>query len=185
MAKTQAHPLHLGGKPLSRSMLPSPRVNSEVILWPPVVLLSSWGMTQCSVAKLCLILWNSTDCSPTGSPVHGISQSRILEWVAISSCRGSSWPRDGTRMSCIGRQILYHWATWHDQSASKLEWGRVQIVALVWSIDQIFLFCHLQLHIWGPVMLSFLICKIVLVTKLCRGHPTGECIKVWKFRSGV
>ena len=36
--------------------------------------------------------------------------SRQLEWVAISSSRGSSWPRDRTLVSCIGRQILYHWA---------------------------------------------------------------------------
>ena len=40
--------------------------------------------------------------------VHGISQARILEWVAISFSRGSSQPRDGTCVSCIGRQILYH-----------------------------------------------------------------------------
>ena len=34
------------------------------------------------------------DCSPPGSSVHGISQARILEWVAISSPRGSSLRRD-------------------------------------------------------------------------------------------
>ena len=50
-----------------------------------------------------------------GEPVHGISQARILEWVAISSFRGSSQPRDGTHFTCIscfGRQILDHCATW-------------------------------------------------------------------------
>ena len=51
------------------------------------------------------------DCSPQGSSVHGISQARILEWVAISFCRGSSWPRDRTGISCIARQILYTWVT--------------------------------------------------------------------------
>ena len=35
-------------------------------------------------------------------------QVRILEWVAISFSRGSSRPRDRTRISCIGRQIFYH-----------------------------------------------------------------------------
>ena len=43
------------------------------------------------------------------------SQARILEWVAISSSRGSSWPRDRTCVSCVSwpsRWILYHWATW-------------------------------------------------------------------------
>ena len=45
----------------------------------------------------------------------GILQARILGWVAISSSRGSSQPRGQTcisGISCIGRQILYHSATW-------------------------------------------------------------------------
>ena len=50
------------------------------------------------------------DCSLPGSSIHGISQARLLEWVAISSFRESSQPRDGTRVTCIGRRILYHWA---------------------------------------------------------------------------
>ena len=48
------------------------------------------------------------DCSPPGSSVHGISQARILEWVAISFSRGSSWPRDGTSSPAC-RWILHHW----------------------------------------------------------------------------
>ena len=40
--------------------------------------------------QLCLTLCTPMDCSPPGSSVHGISQARILEWVAISSSRGSS-----------------------------------------------------------------------------------------------
>ena len=39
--------------------------------------------------------------------VHGISQARILEWIAISSSRGSPRPSDQTCVSCIGRWILY------------------------------------------------------------------------------
>ena len=58
------------------------------------------------------------DCSLPGSSVHGISQSRILEWVAVSSSRGSSRPRDRTHISCIGRQILYPWTTW------ETHWGK-------------------------------------------------------------
>ena len=49
--------------------------------------------------------------SPLGFSVHGISQRRILEWVAISFSRGSSQARDQTRVSyvsCIGRQVIYH-----------------------------------------------------------------------------
>ena len=46
-----------------------------------------------------------------GSSVHGIFQAGILEQVAISSSRGSSRPRDGICISCIGSQILYHCTT--------------------------------------------------------------------------
>ena len=45
--------------------------------------------------------WDPMDYNPSGSSVHGISQSRILKWVAISFSRGSSWPRDQTCVSCI------------------------------------------------------------------------------------
>ena len=51
------------------------------------------------------------DCSPPGSSVHGILQAGILEWVAISSSRGSSQTRVQTLLSyvsCLGRQGLYH-----------------------------------------------------------------------------
>ena len=42
---------------------------------------------------------NPLDCSTPGSPIHGILQARILEWVAMPSSRGSSWPKDQTRVS--------------------------------------------------------------------------------------
>ena len=50
------------------------------------------------------------DCSPSGSSVHEISQTRILKWVAISFSRGSSQPRNRSCISSISRQILHHWA---------------------------------------------------------------------------
>ena len=53
-------------------------------------------------------------CSPPGSSVHGILQARILQWVAISFSRGSSWPRDWTQVSnssCIMQVDLYYWTT--------------------------------------------------------------------------
>ena len=52
-----------------------------------------------------------TDCSLPGSSVHGISQTRMLEWVAIPFSRGSSHPRDRMPVSCYCRRILYHWIT--------------------------------------------------------------------------
>ena len=54
---------------------------------------------------------DSVVCSLPGFSVYQISQARILEWVAISSKRGSSLPRNQTYISCICRQILYCWAT--------------------------------------------------------------------------
>ena len=57
-------------------------------------------------------LCNARDCSLPGSSAHGIFQARILEWVTIPSSRGSSWPRNRTGASCIGRQAFYHRATW-------------------------------------------------------------------------
>ena len=57
----------------------------------------------------CLMLCDPMDRSLPGSSVRGISQARILEWVAMSSSRGSSPPRDRTcisHVSCLGRQAL-------------------------------------------------------------------------------
>ena len=59
--------------------------------------------------QLHLTLCNPMNYSLPGSPVHGILQARILEWVAISFCRGSSQPRARVCVSCIScidRQIL-------------------------------------------------------------------------------
>ena len=61
----------------------------------------------CLVAKSCLTLCDPMDRSPSYSSVHGVSQARILEWVAISFSRGSCQPRDQTLVSCIGRWGLY------------------------------------------------------------------------------
>ena len=53
---------------------------------------------------------NPLDHSLPGSSVHEILQARILEWVAISFCRGSSRPRNQTQVSCIAGRFLTDWA---------------------------------------------------------------------------
>ena len=53
-------------------------------------LVLNFRLCECLVTKLCLTLCGPMDCSPPGSSVHGISQARILEWVAFSYSRGSS-----------------------------------------------------------------------------------------------
>ena len=60
----------------------------------------------CSIAQLCLTLCHPMDCSPPGFSVDGISQARILEWVATSYSRGSSWPRQQTRVSWLAGGFL-------------------------------------------------------------------------------
>ena len=77
---------------------------------------SQWPIFNvlCCCAQSWPTLCDRTGCRLPGSSVHGILQARILEWMVISSSRGSSQHRDQTHVSCvfcIGRWILYHWAT--------------------------------------------------------------------------
>ena len=60
----------------------------------------NFEILMCACTQSCLTLCNPMDCSLPGSSVHGISQVSVLEWVAISSSRASSWPRDQTCISC-------------------------------------------------------------------------------------
>ena len=75
-----------------------------------------------AVVQLLSRVWlfcNPMDFSPPSSSVHGILQTRTLERTAVSSSRGSSWPRDRTHTSYIGRWLLYHWATGEAQKETK------------------------------------------------------------------
>ena len=62
-------------------------------------------LPACLVAQSCTTLCDLMDCSPPGSSVHRICQARTLEWVAISFCRGSSWPRDQTQVFWIAGRL--------------------------------------------------------------------------------
>ena len=83
--------LHFEGKWEQRQPMPKGECKQMSLL-----------LSLCSAAQLCPILWDPMNHSPPGSSVHGILQARRLEWVAISSSRGSSCPRDRTSISCIG-----------------------------------------------------------------------------------
>ena len=67
--------------------------------------------SESEVAQLCPIHCDSMNGSLPGSAVHGIFQARILEWAAISFSRGSSQPRDRTRVSCFADRCFTVWAT--------------------------------------------------------------------------
>ena len=68
-------------------------------------------VSMCSVAQLCPTLCDPTGCELPCFSVHGILQTRILGWAAISYSGGFSWPRDHNCISCTGKWILYHGAT--------------------------------------------------------------------------
>ena len=69
-------------------------------------LLPLWATVKVKVTQSCLTL-----CDPMDYTVHGILQARILEWVAMPSSRGSSQPRDRTRVSHIAGGFFTSWAT--------------------------------------------------------------------------
>ena len=67
--------------------------------------------SESEVAQSCPTLCDPVDCSLSGSSVHGIFQARVLEWIAISFSRGSSGPRNQTRVSHIAGRRFTVWAT--------------------------------------------------------------------------
>ena len=84
-----------------------------VLVWlvnwkDPYLIMCSYLPILC--VCVCSVVWpfvSLMGCSPPGTSVHGMSQTRILEWFSISSSRGSSWPRKWAHISCIsciGRQ---------------------------------------------------------------------------------
>ena len=60
----------------------------------------------CAQLLICVQFCDPMDCSLPGFSVHGISQARILEWVAMPSSQGSN------QCLLLGRWVLYRWATW-------------------------------------------------------------------------
>ena len=76
----------------------------------------AWKHVHCEsekwkVTQSCLTLCDPMRCSPPGSSIHGIFQARVLEWVAISFSRGSSWFGDRTWVSRIAGRRFIIWAT--------------------------------------------------------------------------
>ena len=81
-------------------------------------------ITEMKGAQSCLTL-----CDPMDYTVHGILQARILEWVAFPFSRGSSQPRNQTRVSCIASGFFTNWAIREAQlvSTTKSEVFQVSI----------------------------------------------------------
>ena len=76
----------------------SKSINSSVLIINHANLLISLVIhRKREVAQSCPTLCDPMDCSLPGSSVHGIFRARVLEWVAIFFCRGSSWPRGSNK----------------------------------------------------------------------------------------
>ena len=87
------------------------RLQQHLRFLPALAAIFIWWESESEVAQSCPTLCDPMDCSPADSLVHGIFQAWILEWVAISFSRGSSRPRDQTRVSHIVGRCFTVWAT--------------------------------------------------------------------------
>ena len=84
----------------------------------------------CVCVHSCLTLCDPTDCTLSGSSVHGIFLAIILEWVTISPSKVSSWPRDRTSFSFIGRKLAFQ-LSYLGNSKGKCTRGKFPVVRLV------------------------------------------------------
>ena len=104
---------------------PMGRLTSPTMMW--------WRWKWNLVAHWCLTLCEYMDCSPPGSPIHGILQARTLEWVAISFSMASSQHRDQTQVSCIAGRFFTVWSTREAWGCPLLFWPWRSRSAPVWS----------------------------------------------------
>ena len=109
------------GKYLALEVFTSRYNPSCSILWTSY---EKWKWSRSVVSDS---LW-PMDCSPPSSSVHGILQARILEWVAISFSRGSSWPRDRTQVSHIAGRCFNLCATREAPTNSRGHWTWIKTV---------------------------------------------------------
>ena len=87
------------------------RINFTAVYWLGLYSLRLFHFCVCLVAQLYITLCNPVDCSLPHSSVHGIFQASLLEQVAISYSKGSSWPRVRTHVSCPHLLRVLHWQT--------------------------------------------------------------------------
>ena len=106
-------------------------------------------------------LCNPMDCSPPGSSVHGVLQARMLEWVAMPFSRGSSWPRDWTRISYVScadgflttsttREALYN-------GLESTKWPGIYFISVCCLPPSLLVQPHCSLCSWNT---HFLDCKL-------------------------
>ena len=100
-------------------------------------------------AQLCSTFCNPVDCNLPSFSIHGILQARILDWVAISFSRGSSWPRNQTWISSIADRFFTDW-----DMREAFTWLKISLI-----------FSHLLCSL-KPGWRALLHCILVLPVKL-------------------
>ena len=147
------------------------------------------------------------DCSLPGSSVHGIFQTIVLEWIAISFSRGYSWPRDRTQVSRILDRCFTVWATRESKDAKTNLNGlpmakggaighqQILIAAMDWKIKYILnVIINFRIHwsyldTYSNVSLGKLVSKrtksnkLNLLTKLYLGMPNSWWEEDFLYRS--
>ena len=129
-------------------------------------------------AHSCPTLCDPKDRRPPGSSVQGISQEKVLEWVAISYSRGSSQLRDKTWVSCIGRWICHLRSPLLCQllfkSCSQQNWVKIVDVPHSRNASNFVFICVLlsPLH-WLPCIHKATVVLVNCISVSC-GFPGGS-----------
>ena len=132
----------------------------------------------CSVAQSCLTLCDSMDCSPPNFCSWNFPGKNSAA-DSISFSMGSCQPRDWTHISCIGRWILYHWATWERDTKYRLRNTQK------WNIWILKFREELRLVIWTWTSQSFVIFKSMrlkrsLGSEYRQRRPTSGSWDIWE-----
>ena len=115
-------------------------------------------------------------CNPPGSSAHGISQVRILEWIAISFSRGFTRSRDQTCISCvfcIGLQILSHSTTW------EAPYMKIPVKNLSKCLETIIMWCQWKWQSKSSGTLT--LCRNKKISKNFQNQPSQNSGKQSRF----
>ena len=148
-----------------RKLIQAPSTSPNSFLPRKKRTLADWaGLCMCTVPQSRLTLGNPLDCSVPGTSVHGILQTKILEWVAISSSRESSQPRDRT---CVFLGLL-HWQEGSLLLSHQVDWEKIRNT---WCLTPSGL-CLLELITFRTY--HFLLCPVLTVDQPCKGSEQAH-----------
>ena len=104
------------------------------------------------------------DCSPPGSSVYRIFWARIVQWIAISFSRGSSQPRNWTKVSCIAGRFFTYWAR-------REAWYIAYLFTMTYIVGNI-----LSVFLWYNQLAMMYFSYYILVSSVCWYPLKNLCI---------